>query len=118
MEHNLDYKSIGKRIKNKRLSLNLTQEVLAEMVGIGIQHLSKIENGKAPFSLVCLVALANSLQTTPDYLLMDNVIAALPNLMGEVSETLNDCSSTEIYIISKTITALKESLRNKKSLCG
>ena len=102
MECKLDYKSIGIRIKNKRAAMNLTQEKLSEMANIGIQHLSKIENGKAPLSLACLVSLANALQTTTDHLLMDNVKAATPNLLGEVKEFFDDCSHNELCIIMRT----------------
>lgn len=113
MEYTLDYKPIGERIKQKRLTMKLTQEKLSEAVGIGVQHLSKIENGKAPLSLTCLVALANALQTTTDFLLMDNVQAATPHLLGEAQALLDDCSPAEIYVLLKTTTALKESIRHK-----
>jgi len=56
VKYNLEYKLIGLRIKERRLQMKLTQEILSESVGIGVQHLSKIENGKAPLSLTCLVA--------------------------------------------------------------
>jgi len=114
MEYKLDYKQIGMRIKNKRLKMKLTQETLSESIDIGVQHLSKIENGKAPLSLTCLVALANALQTTTDHLLMDNLTAAKPNLLGEVKAFFDDCSADEIKIILKTATALKESIRQKQ----
>lgn len=114
MNCKLDYKSIGIRIKNKRMTIGLTQEKLSEMANIGIQHLSKIENGKAALSLACLVSLANALETTADYLLMDNVVAATPTLLGEVKVFFDDCSHDEIYIIMRTAAALKESIRQKK----
>lgn len=113
MERSLDYKMIGERIKRRRLSMNLTQEKLSESVGIGIQHLSKIENGKAPLSLTCLVALANAMNTTTDFLLMDNVEAATPHLLNEAKELLGDCTPAEMYVILKTAAKLKESIRHK-----
>ena len=113
MNYSLDFKLIGERIKQKRLMMKLTQENLSEAVGIGIQHLSKIENGKAPLSLNCLVALANALHTTTDNLLMDNVQAAKPHLLGEVKALFEDCSMEEMYILMKTAATLKESIRHK-----
>jgi transcriptional regulator with XRE-family HTH domain len=113
MENNIDFIAIGKRIKHKRSEMKLTQENLSETVGIGVQHLSKIENGKATFSLSCLVALANALQTTTDNLLMDNLPAAKSNLLGEVGKFFEDCTHDEIFIIMRTATALKESMRQK-----
>ncbi|MCL2060519.1 MAG: helix-turn-helix domain-containing protein [Oscillospiraceae bacterium] len=113
MEYTLDYKLIGERIKQRRLMMKLTQDKLSEAVGIGVQHLSKIENGKAPLSLTCLVAIANALQTTTDCLLMDNMPAAMPNILKEAQTLLADCSTNEIYIILKTATTVKECIRHK-----
>jgi len=113
MEYSLDYEQIGERIKKQRLSLKLTQEKLAEAVGVGIQHLSKIENGKAKLSLALLVQLANKMQTTTDYLLMGNVEAVTPHLLAEAGELLTDCSPAELYVLMKTIEAVKKSIRHK-----
>ena len=93
--------------------MKLTQEKLSEAVGIGVQHLSKIENGKAPLSLTCLVALANALQTTTDFLLMDNVEAATPHLLNEAKELFDDCTPAELYVLLQTAAKLKESIRHK-----
>jgi len=66
MEHMPDYTLIGKRIRERRLALKLTQERIAEAADVGIQHMSKIENGHTKLSLPCLIAIANALQTTVD----------------------------------------------------
>ena len=44
----LDYKAIGKRIKIARIKADLTQERLAERIGISPTHLSNIENRDYP----------------------------------------------------------------------
>ena len=113
MEYNLEYGLIGLRIKNKRLKMSLTQESLSEAVGIGVQHLSKIENGKAPLSLTCLVAIANNLRTTTDHLLMDNVPESKAHLLKEVESVYSDCTPAEIFILVETSKALKQSMRIK-----
>jgi len=113
MKCKLDYSLIGERIKYKRKSLELTQEKLADTAGIGIQHLSKIENGKATLSLPCLVSLANALNTTTDFLLTDNVVASRPILLDEVKHFFEDCSHDELFIIMRTATTLKESIRRR-----
>ena len=38
--------SIGQRIKRERLNLSMTQRALAERVGVGTPHISKIEAGR------------------------------------------------------------------------
>lgn len=41
----VDYKIIGSRLKGFRVAAGLTQENVAEQVGITVVYLSKIENG-------------------------------------------------------------------------
>ena len=41
----MDYKIIGSRLKGFRVAAGLTQENVAEQVGITVVYLSKIENG-------------------------------------------------------------------------
>jgi len=108
-----DYSLIGKRIREQRLSLKLTQEMLAESVGIGIQHLSKIENGNTKLSLPCLIALANALSTTVDFFLMDNINASKSNVVQDADSIFSDCTPSEIFVIKQTIDTLKQSLRAK-----
>ena len=52
MEHNsdsshsgLDYADIGCRVREARVEYGLTQEELAEDVGVDAKHISRIENG-------------------------------------------------------------------------
>jgi len=42
----IDYAVIGKRIQKSRQEKGITQEKLAEKVGISVVYLSKIENGR------------------------------------------------------------------------
>ena len=41
----VDYKDIGARIRKARQDQDITQEQLAEMVGVGTAHISHIETG-------------------------------------------------------------------------
>ncbi len=113
MKHMPDYKLIGERIKERRLALKLTQEYLAEEAGIGIQHMSKIENGNTKLSLPCLIAVANALQTTVNHLLSDSVAASKPDMVLHADSIFADCTSAEIYVITQTINTLKKSMRTK-----
>ena len=114
MEYMPDYSLIGLRIRERRLFLKLTQETLAEAAGIGVQHMSKIENGHTKLSLPCLIALANALQTTVDHLLMDNIHKSRSDVVREAESVYTDCTPSELYIIRQTVNALKQSLRAKK----
>lgn len=47
----IDYKDIGARIRAVRLSRKMTQERLADAVGVGVTHISHIETGNSIPSL-------------------------------------------------------------------
>jgi transcriptional regulator with XRE-family HTH domain len=111
MEYMPDYKLIGERIKERRLSLDLTQDVIAEAAGIGIQHMSKIENGHTKPSLQCLIAIANALKTTLDSLLMDSVDSSIPEVVRVAESVFSDCTPSEVYVLTQTLKILKQSLR-------
>jgi len=76
MENNK--KLLGKRIKELRKSANLTQEKLAEMIGIETTSLSGIESGRHFPSMVTLEKIANILNVE---------IKALFDFQNFVSET-------------------------------
>ena len=57
----LDYKAIGKRIKIARIKQNLTQETVADRIGVTPQHISNVETGNTSVSLPTLIAIANTL---------------------------------------------------------
>lgn len=65
----IDYKDLGRRVRETRRQLSLTQEKLAEQVGISASFLGHIERGSRVASIETLVALCNVLRVTPQYLL-------------------------------------------------
>ena len=113
MEHMPDYTLIGKRIRERRLVLKLTQERLAEAADVGIQHMSKIENGHTKLSLPCLIAIANALHTTVDHLLMDNITVSQSDVSRDAESVFADCTPSETYVLTQTLNTLKQSLRSR-----
>jgi len=65
----VNYKEIGQRIRKYRKQMNLSQEELAEKIGISTTHMSHIETGSTKLSLPVLVELAENLKVKTDYLL-------------------------------------------------
>lgn len=68
----IDYAAIGKRIRKARKKQHLTQEQLAEMIGVKPAHISNIESGKKPFSFHVFVRLYKVLKVNPDSLLLSH----------------------------------------------
>ncbi len=112
----LNYKAIGKRIKISRIKSDLTQERLAEIVGVSPSHMSNIETGTTRVSLTTIVAIANALYVTVDELLCDSLAAARAPFEKDIADILEDCSEYELRMISDMAKALKESLRKGEYL--
>ena len=62
-----DRKFIGTKIKNRRKDSGLTQEELAEAIGITYQQLQRYENGKSNLNTDRLQAIANVLDVPITY---------------------------------------------------
>lgn len=65
--------ALGKRIREERLKLNLTQEQLAEKINVSTTYIGFIERGDRSPTLSTLTHLANVLGVSVDYLLSDSV---------------------------------------------
>lgn len=65
MNFNYFYKLISKNIKRLRSEKNLTQEKLAEMSGISLDYLGKIEVNINKPGLKTIFKLANALNVSP-----------------------------------------------------
>ena len=102
MHQELDYGKLGLRIKEARQSKNLTQEMLAEIVNCNTSHISNIENNHTKVSLNVLLAIANALNTSIDYLLAEqygNTSQAIDTEIMRVLSTLDTESKKQILRI-------------------
>ena len=110
MQPYLDYRLIGQRIRTQRSQLKITQEALAEQLGITPEHLSRIENGKTGTSLAKLAQISLHLNY-PLEQLITGIIISEPETQGPSLDCLlQDCSPREREII-RQIVLLIRSLR-------
>ena len=75
----MNYLSMGSRIREERLKLNLTQEQLAENVHVSSAYIGQIERGERSVSLDVLLEIVNALGVTVDYLLADSYTGKYTN---------------------------------------
>jgi transcriptional regulator with XRE-family HTH domain len=94
------------RIKEIRLSRGLTQDNLAELVSCNTSHISNIENDHTKVSLNVLLAIANVLDTSIDYLLSDQYDNPSLALDHEILRMLKDCDNQKKEKILKIIQIL------------
>lgn len=90
----MDYKRLGKRIREERQRLNLTQAQLAEEINISDTYMGAIERGERSLTLDTLVRLANRLGVTVDYLLSDYVSDTDSNIVEQFKQII-DCQPLE-----------------------
>ena len=88
----IDYTIIGKRIQTRRQEQNITQEKLAERVGISVVYLSKIENGRVYPTLETLSNICTELDTELSAILSNTEIARKDYANERVLELVNSCS--------------------------
>ncbi len=60
---------IGLNVRNSRLQADLTQECLAELVGVHWQTISYIESGRVPCSILTFARISQVLDVSPNRLL-------------------------------------------------
>lgn len=113
MDIELNYKLIGKRLREIRKKRGYTQEEVSERAGISAQHCSGIECGSAKVSLPALVRLCNALDATPDDVLADSVNRPTHRLSKDVEEVFADASPTEVFLMLSQARSIKEAVRTK-----
>lgn len=108
----LDYASIGNRIRQVRIAKSISQRALAERANINQANLSHIENGSAKFSLPTLISIANALSVGTDEILCDNLECSRAVLHGKIADLVSDLSPSELVVFERTFRAFKSALRN------
>ena len=104
---------LGNAIRTSRIENNLSQEMLAEMVGITPTHLKHIESEHRKPSIDVLIEIAQTLHMS-----LDNIIFPLNSIeskkINDVINELTDCTSDELQVILDVIHSLKKNLRQSK----
>ncbi len=66
----MDFRAMGKRIREKRKAYMITQEVLAEKLGISVEYMSRVENGNVRASLTLLEKISGVLDISEEELIL------------------------------------------------
>ncbi len=106
----LDYYEIGQRIRKTRKARRLSQEQLAELVGISVTHMSHIETANTKLSLPVLAAIASALDVQIDTLVYEQPRDSVTVALKDVSDVLETCSAKEARLIADVVRGLKQSI--------
>lgn len=105
MEKFVDYVLIGKRIKEARKKAKITQDQLAEQLGISTAYMSQIETGKATVNLNRLAQIAKLLQTDAGHFL-SGTTASNQYLIEEFNSILSDRTPEELNLAYRVLKEL------------
>ena len=97
---------IGIRIKKIRKSKGLTQEKLAELVGINSKYLSSIERGKENPTLNTVLKLAESLDVNPNEIFQDIHIDNPQKIKRRINTLLKRADEDQLRGIYKILSMI------------
>lgn len=102
----IDFCVIGERLKANRIKRGITQEALAEKLGVSVAFLSRIERGSSHINLTRLSQICEILDITEGEILNGVSTKSKNYLTTDFSSLLKDCPPEKlrlIYKIAKTI---------------
>lgn len=108
----VDYKLIGKRVREKRREMQYSQEQLGWETHLSTTYISHVEMGKRKPSLGSLISISNVLGITLDELLSGNQIHNPTDYQTDIDELMQDCSPEEKRFIYELLRSSKSILRD------
>ena len=109
----LDYSALGERIRCIRKNKDMTQNRLAELVGVETSNISHIERATTKVSLATLVGIANAFGCSVDDLLCDSVECEREAFENQLVDLSKDCSPLELRMLVDLVRTMKESMRKR-----
>lgn len=97
----MDYKLLGKNIKEVRKSLKMTQEQLAEKIEVSTVFISQIESGSRKPSLETIYKLSIALKIKIDTLINTDYNTELPDDVTQLVDLLNMCSPKQRTFVTE-----------------
>lgn len=112
----LNISIIGRRVREFRMKMNLSQADLAERTELSVTYICLIETAKKQPSLESLVRIADVLGVTVNTLLNGNQTNDPLEYHAELAQLLEGCTSYEKRVIYEIASATKKSLVENRYL--
>lgn len=103
----INFENIARKLKEVRLSKELTQEYIADIADVNTSHISNIENNRVKISLSTLIHVCNALDVTADSILADEYNEPSSALEHEILHELQSCPLETQKQILKIVKALQ-----------
>ena len=105
----IDYVLIGKRVKEARTQMRVSQATLAEMTGLSVAYISHIETAYKRASLTSLISIANAAGISVDELLYGNQENYTKDYHLDIAFLIGSCNKLEkrlLYLLIEAIIAI------------
>ena len=106
-------KRIGKRLKQRREELGLTQEDLAEKLGLTPNYISTVERGASFPRCEKLILLLNGLETSADSVFCDVLTHSAPTKASILAEQITELPSEEQQRILNMVELMIKQAKDK-----
>ena len=112
----VNYAALGEKIRQKRASTGLSQDAVSEKVGLSESFYGHIERGTKVLSVESLIKIADYLDLSLDFLLMDSkpirdgdkqLQTELDNIFRDKSPSQRDCLLKILKILSDSADELQ-----------
>jgi len=103
----MNKKALGSAIKAARTENKITQEQLAEMIGVAPSHIKQMEAGNRNPSVEVLYKLARTLNFSVDDVFFPSRKDD-QELLYKIERSLQNCNVHELRVVYSTISALKD----------
>lgn len=100
-------KVLGEVFKEYRIKNKLTQEKIAEKLGISVKYISRIENGTGGVKVETLVNYMNALSMSPNVIFERLIVNDNLKLQLELSQKGAQLSDDKVQFIISVIDLLK-----------
>lgn len=99
----IDYKAIGRKIKQKRVEQDMTQQEMAKVLKVSIAYISRLERGQTQVNLKRLLQISIILGVPAGYFLDETVEEQENYLKTEFDVMLQKCTTEQKKFIYKII---------------
>jgi len=99
---------IGKQIQKYRTAAKLTQEQLADIVGVSQKHLSRMEQGYHNPHFNVIISIAKTLKIHIDFLAKDYENTNSMYFFNTIKSDLEEMSPKQLEMLKDTIEIIKK----------
>lgn len=104
----MDYQEMGRRMANRRRTLNLKQSQVSERCGVNDNYISNIERAVSIPSLDVFLRLCEALETTPDAVLLGTSLCTGEEERRRVSAQIRGLTAPQLRLVERFIQWVRE----------